>query len=53
MNHVLFAKMYQVCSLKKNKTLKEYWKMGKKILEKSVNFVSPEKWEPCPHILII
>ena len=28
-------------SVKKNKTLKKYWKNGKKILEKSGNFVSP------------
>ena len=33
--------------VKKNKTLKKYWKMEKKILEKSGNFVSLEKWEPC------
>ena len=49
MNCVLFAKMDQVFSLKKNKTLKKYWKNGKnsgKIKEKSGNFVSPEKWEP-------
>ena len=45
MNCVLFAKMDQVFS-KENKTLKKYWKIGKKILEKSGNFVSPEKWEP-------
>ena len=38
-------------SVKKNKTLKEYWKMAKntgKVREKSGNFVSTEKWEPCP-----
>ena len=34
MNSVLFAKMDQVFS-KENKTLKKYWKFGKKILEKS------------------
>ena len=34
MNCVLFAKMDQVFS-KENKTLKKYWKIGKKILEKS------------------
>ena len=47
MNCELFAKMNQVFS-KENKTLKKYWKIGKKILEreKSGNFVSPEKWEP-------
>ena len=46
MNCVLFAKMDQVFS-KENKTLKKYWKIGKKkILEKSEKFVSPEKWEP-------
>ena len=33
-------------SVKKTKDLKKYWKNGKKILEKSGNFVSPEKWEP-------
>ena len=46
MNCVLFAKMDQVFS-KENKTLKKYWKIGKKIREKSGNFVSLEKWEPC------
>ena len=35
MNCVLFAKMDQVFSLKKNRTLEKYWKNGKKILEKS------------------
>ena len=40
MNCVLFAKMDQVFSFKKkNKNIK-------KILEKSENFVSLEKWEP-------
>ena len=34
MNCVLFAKMDQVFS-KENKTLKKYWKIGEKILEKS------------------
>ena len=29
MNCVLFAKMEKVLSLKKNKTLKKYWKMAK------------------------
>ena len=36
--------------VRKNKTLKKYWKMEKntgKVREKSGNFVSPEKWEPC------
>ena len=53
MNCVLFAKMDQVFS-KENKTLKKYWKIGEKywksqgkVREKSGNFVSPEKWEPC------
>ena len=49
MNCVLFAKMDQVFSLK-NKTLKNTGKMEKdtgKVREKSGNFVSPEKWEPC------
>ena len=45
MNCVLFAKMDQVFS-KENKTLKTILKNWKKILEKSGNFVSPEKWEP-------
>ena len=35
--------MDQVFS-KENKTLLENWK---KILEKSGNYISPEKWEPC------
>ena len=37
-------------SVKKNKTLKNTGKMAKntgKVREKSGNFVSPEKWEPC------
>ena len=37
-------------SVKKDKTLKKYWKNGKntrKVREKSGNFISPEKWEPC------
>ena len=41
--------MDQVFS-KENKTLKKYWEIGKntgKVREKSGNFVSPEKWEPC------
>ena len=42
MNCVLFAKMDQVFS-KENKTLKKIREIGKKILEKSGNFVSPEK----------
>ena len=33
-------------SVKKTKTLKNHWKIDI-ILEKSGNFVSPEKWEPC------
>ena len=37
--------MDQVFS-KENKTLKNTGKL-EKILEKSGNFVSPEKWEPC------
>ena len=46
---VLFAKMDQVFSLK-NKTLKNTEKMETntgKVREKSGNFVSPKKWEPC------
>ena len=42
-------------SVKKNKTLKKYWKMAKntgKVREKSGNFVSPEKWEPWVRILL-
>ena len=50
MNCVLFAKMDQVFS-KENKTLKnilENWKKNTgKVREKSENFVSPDKWEPC------
>ena len=46
MNFVLFAKMDQVFS-KDNKTLKKNLENVKRILEKSGNFVSPEKWEPC------
>ena len=41
---VLFVKMDKVFSYK-NKKFKKYWKNGKKIMEKSGNFVSPEKWE--------
>ena len=44
--------MDQVFS-EENKTLKKYWKIRKntgKVREKSGNFVSPEKWEPCKHI---
>ena len=37
--------MDQVFS-KENKTLKKILENWKKILEKSGNFVSPEKWEP-------
>ena len=46
MKCVLFAKMDQVFSLKKQNIEKilEKWQT---ILEKSGNFVSPEKWEPC------
>ena len=40
MNCILFAKIYQVFSKKKQNFKKKYWK-------KSGNFVSPEKWEPC------
>ena len=50
MNGVLFAKMDQVFS-KENKTLKKYWKIGKKILEKSGNFVSLEKWKPHKYVI--
>ena len=43
MNCVLFDKNESGFQFKKNK--KNTGKMGKKILEKSGNFVSPEKWE--------
>ena len=46
--------MDQVFS-KENKTLKKYWKIGKntgKVREKSGNFVSLEKWEPCKYIVM-
>ena len=45
MNCVLFAKMDPVFSLKKieHEKILEKWQ---KILEKSGNFVIPEKWEP-------
>ena len=49
MNCVLFTKMDQVFSLKKI-TIRKYWKNEKntgKVREKSENFVSVEKWEPC------
>ena len=39
-NYVSFAKRDQVFSLKNT------GKMEEKILEKSGNFISPEKWEP-------
>ena len=51
MNSVLFAEMDKVFS-KENKTLKilENWKENTgKVREKSGNFVSPEKWEPCQY----
>ena len=38
MNSVLFPKIDQVFSFKKN--------TGKKLTEKSGNLVSPEKWKP-------
>ena len=44
MNCVLFAKMDQIFTLIKQ-TIKKILENGKKILEKSGNFVSPEKWE--------
>ena len=40
MNCVLFAKMNQVFSCKKNQNI------NKMLPGKSGNFVSPEKWEP-------
>ena len=42
MNHVLFAKMDQVFSLK---NILKIMENGKKILEKSGHFVSPAKWD--------
>ena len=38
-------------SVKKNKTLTNYWKTGK-TLKKSGNFLGPEKWEQCEVPLI-
>ena len=32
---------------KTKQNIKKILENGKKILEKSGNFVSPEKWEPC------
>ena len=49
MNCALLAKMDQVFSLK-NKTLKTILEKWQKILEKSGNFVSTEKWEPWCHL---
>ena len=46
MTFLLFAKIDQVFSLEKKNFKKGTGKMGKK-LEKSGNFVNPEKWEPC------
>ena len=51
MNCVLFAKMDQVFSLR-NRTLKKILEKWQKVLEKSGNFVSPEKWEPCKQITL-
>ena len=48
MKCVLLAKMDQGFSLKK--TNKKNWKNGEKILEKSGNFVSSEKWAPCKYV---
>ena len=45
MHHVSFAKMDQVFSLK-NQNFKNILEDGKKTLENSGNFISPEKWEP-------
>ena len=42
MNCVLFAKMDNMFSSVKKQDTKKYWKM-EKLLEKSGNFVSPEK----------
>ena len=50
MNCVLFAKNGSSFQLKKNRAIKNTGKMAKntgKVREKSGNFVSPEKWEPC------
>ena len=46
MKCVLFAKMDQVFSFKKKQNIKKILEKWEKILEKSGNFVSPEKWEP-------
>ena len=40
-------------SVKKNKTLKKILEKWQKILEKSGNFVSPEKWEPCDGYFVL
>ena len=45
--------MVQVFSFKKNKTFKKNTGKWKKILEKSGNFVNPEKWEPCSLYLVV
>ena len=47
MKCVLFAKMDQGFSLKKKGKILEN---GEKILEKSGNFVSSEKWAPCKYV---
>ena len=44
---VFNSDVYYLLKWLKKQNIKKYWKMEKKILEKSRNFVSPEKWEPC------
>ena len=47
MNCALFAKMDQIFSLKKKQqNIKKILEKWQKILAKSGNFVSLEKWEP-------
>ena len=46
MNCALFTKMDQVFQFKKKQNIKKILEKWQKILEKSGNFVSPEKWEP-------
>ena len=41
-----FAQMDQLCSSKNKQNIKRILEKWQKILEKSGNFDSPEKWEP-------
>ena len=45
MNFVLFTKMDQVFSLKKQ-TFKKYWRNGQKYWKKFGEFCQSKKWEP-------